>query len=370
MALEVDADTREIAAQVDRFAARHLAACREQPETELDHTALNRFARAAADMGLFGDGPGADYGLWFAADGAALGQGMAILRVLGAVGGEAALHVHWEALSAAVVAGGKPENRRKAEGPWLCLTGTADWPAEALIGWYRHTADATDRRRLRSWWEPDGLLSLGPRDRRTVLLPAADDNGTVFWSRLCLPESAGGDPIPLHAPAGWDGRRLRLDTGVRRERLGDLDAGRWHELWALAGTGLLAIGLGILDDLSARALEYAGNRRQGGVAIRNHTAVQWLLAELSLARHQGETLLNALLRAAAEPLWYRVARARAVLHPAFCRAANAAMQIHGGTGYMRDTGIERGVRMQNTLRCLNGTPADLQRWTVLWECGV
>jgi alkylation response protein AidB-like acyl-CoA dehydrogenase len=366
MALDLDADTREIVAQVGRFAARHLRVCREQPETELDHAALGRFAGEAEDMGLLGGGPEADYGLWFAADGAALGQGIGILRALGAVSGEAALHVHWEALSARVLTdtGVAEEDGPR---PWLRLAGGPGWPAEALTAWCRGGLDGAGYRRLRTWWDPeDGLLLLAPRDRRAILLPVVDDAGTAFWSHRELPEPAADGLSPLHAPAGWSGRRLRLGAESPRPLAG-LDAARWHELWALSGAGLLAVGLGILDDLAARAREYARNRRQGGVLIQAHAAVQQLLAELSLACRQGEALLNALLRPAAEPLWHRVAQARAVLHPAFCRAANAAMQVHGGIGYMRDTGIERGVRMQNALRCLNGTPPDLRRWTAIWE---
>lgn len=367
MVLEVDSDTHDIVDQVGRFAARQLKICRERPETELDHAALARFAGEAEDMGLLGGGPEADYGLWFAADRAALGQGIGILRTLGAVSGEAALHVHWEALSARVLTDtGVTEGHGPR--PWLRLAGGPGWPAEALTAWCRGGLDSAGYRRLRTWWDPeDGLLLLAPRDRRAILLPVIDDAGTAFWSRRALPEPAADSLIPLHAPAGWSGRRLSLGAEAQPRRLAGLDAARWHELWALSGAGLIAVGLGILDDLDARAREYARGRRQGGIAIQGHAAVQQLLAELSLARHQGEALLNSLLRPAAEPLWYRVARARAVLHPAFCRAANAAMQVHGGTGYMRDTGIEGGVRMQNVLRCLNGTPPDLRRWTAIWE---
>lgn len=367
MALEMDADTREIVDQVDRFAARHLSLCRERPETELDYAALARFAGEAEDMGLLGGGPEADYGLWFAADGAALGQGIGILRALGAVSGEAALHVHWEALSIRVLAEADVMDTDFPR-PWLRLSGGPGWPAEDLTAWCRGNLDSAGYRRLRTWWNPkNGLLLLAPRDRRAILLPVIGDGGTAFWSHRELPEPTDDSLIPLHAPAGWDGRRLFLEANAQPRRLADLDAAHWCELWALAGVGLLAIGLGILDDIDARAREYARGRRQGGVAIQAHAAVQQLLAELSLARHQGEAQLNALLAPAAEPLWYRVARARAILHPAFCRAANAAIQVHGGTGYMRDTGIERGVRMHNALRCLNGTPLELRRLTAVWE---
>jgi alkylation response protein AidB-like acyl-CoA dehydrogenase len=55
-----------------------------------------------------------------------------------------------------------------------------------------------------------------------------------------------------------------------------------------------------------------------------------------------------------------VFQARVVAHPLLCAAANQAMQVLGGTGYMQDAGIEKIVRDANHLKVSFGTPDDLR----------
>ena len=62
-----------------------------------------------------------------------------------------------------------------------------------------------------------------------------------------------------------------------------------------------------------------------------------------------------------------VLAARALLQPTLCDAANAALQVFGGLGYMRDNGLEKVVRDVNCLRAFGGSPLELRLAVAGWE---
>jgi alkylation response protein AidB-like acyl-CoA dehydrogenase len=62
-----------------------------------------------------------------------------------------------------------------------------------------------------------------------------------------------------------------------------------------------------------------------------------------------------------------IALVRLAAHPALSRAANHAVQVFGGLGYMRDTGAEAVVRDCMQLRLMNGTPTELSLFVAAWE---
>lgn len=131
---------------------------------------------------------------------------------------------------------------------------------------------------------------------------------------------------------------------------------------------LVALALGAVDGAHALARSYAAQRRQAGRPIDRHAAVQMLLAN---SRAQIESTRGALDSCAARPLsrarFGSALRVRVIAMPALAEAAHACMQVFGGLGYMRDTGIERVARNVNALRALAGTPSELALVLAEWE---
>ncbi len=127
----------------------------------------------------------------------------------------------------------------------------------------------------------------------------------------------------------------------------------------LASIGHLAIACGAVQRAYAVARRHAETRRQGGRLIVDHPAVAQLLASQRTALDAVDAMLTAcsgdvFARAGLR----RAFGARAEAHPMLCRAANDAMQVLGGTGYMRDAGVEKIVRDVNHLRALGGSPPE------------
>lgn len=133
------------------------------------------------------------------------------------------------------------------------------------------------------------------------------------------------------------------------------------ELLCVDALGLMAIALGRLARASQQAGEQATLRRQGGKAICEHPAVQLMLADIHIALSTGEKLLAASIPASLDAQGYRMLCAsRVIMHESMCRAANSAMQIFGGMGYMRELGLESILRDHNQLRITAGAPDDLR----------
>ncbi|WP_043766027.1 acyl-CoA dehydrogenase [Algiphilus aromaticivorans] len=137
----------------------------------------------------------------------------------------------------------------------------------------------------------------------------------------------------------------------------------------LQAAGQLALAHGALRRALEIASEYAGQRRQGGVRIDEHPAVQALLTDARSVLADTEVWLSRLaaLEPEAPPSLNEAFLARASLHPRICGAANACMQVLGGTGYMRDCGVEKIVRDCNVLRLLHGTPVELHMFASVFS---
>ncbi len=132
--------------------------------------------------------------------------------------------------------------------------------------------------------------------------------------------------------------------------------------------GLLAIAAGAVERVHELARRFAAQRRQGGAFIDQHPAVLGLLGRSRATLHTTFAQLDA---ASTRPLALGALPAtlalRAQAQPALADAANAALQVFGGLGYMRDTGAEKVVRDVNCIRALAGSPRELLLIVAEWE---
>lgn len=138
------------------------------------------------------------------------------------------------------------------------------------------------------------------------------------------------------------------------------DGGLLARLLYFDGLATVAVTLGTLQRVTGATNRFSRMRRQGGKVIARHSAVMRLLNELNAARQAGQYFLDGGICARA-PLdgFLECCRWRSHWMPMASRALNAAMQIHGGSGYMQDLGIEKAVRDGNLLRVMHGSPMEL-----------
>jgi acyl-CoA dehydrogenase len=198
----------------------------------------------------------------------------------------------------------------------------------------------------------------------------ADDQGPGIAVFLVPADSAGVEVGPKDAKMGQEGA-WTADvnfTGVRvgSDALvgGSVDVGYRAAMTSLARgrVHIAALAVGVAARALDESVAYAATATQGGTAIGNFQLVQAMLAD----QQTGVMAGRALVRDAAR-LWVsgedrRIAPSAAKV---FCtemagKVADLAVQIHGGSGYMRGVAVERIYRDVRLLRLYEGT-SEIQR---------
>ncbi|GAB4333317.1 MAG: acyl-CoA dehydrogenase family protein [Candidatus Abyssubacteria bacterium] len=134
------------------------------------------------------------------------------------------------------------------------------------------------------------------------------------------------------------------------------------------GGGRLSIAagaVGMTDKLLQVSIDYAKQRVQFGKPIATKQAIQWMLADIA-------TELFAARNMVYSTAWKIDQGEMAIREMAMCklyatelvnRAADVAVQVHGGMGYMKEAPIERVYRGVRALRIVEGT-SEIQRFII------
>ncbi len=119
---------------------------------------------------------------------------------------------------------------------------------------------------------------------------------------------------------------------------------------------------GMMDHLIDRCVDYMKVRTQGGKKLAQHQGLQWMLADMSVQRDAARGLtyraIDTLMRG--ERGTMEASAAKLYSTEALGKVADAAVQIHGGMGYMRDAGIETIYRDARIVRIYEGS-SEIQR---------
>lgn len=120
--------------------------------------------------------------------------------------------------------------------------------------------------------------------------------------------------------------------------------------------------LGMMDKLIAQCVEYMKVRTQGGRKLAEYQGLQWMLADMSVARDAARGLtyraIETLLRG--ERGTIEASTAKVFSTEALAKVVDCAVQIHGGMGYMRELGIETTYRDARIVRIYEGS-SEIQR---------
>ncbi|MBO0852492.1 MAG: acyl-CoA dehydrogenase family protein [Nocardia sp.] len=125
---------------------------------------------------------------------------------------------------------------------------------------------------------------------------------------------------------------------------------------------IAALSVGAAQRALDESVTYAAGATQGGEPIGRFQLVQAMLADMQTGVMAGRALVRDAARAWVTKQDRRTAPSVAKL---FCtemvgRVADSAVQIHGGTGYMRGVAVERIYRDVRLLRLYEGT-SEIQR---------
>lgn len=125
----------------------------------------------------------------------------------------------------------------------------------------------------------------------------------------------------------------------------------------MARTGLGAIGTGIARAAFDRAVDYAGQREQGGSPVGEYQAVQVIVAEMDAQLDSARHLVyeSAVSIAGGDHDTRKSSKAKWIASEAAEFVTRNAIQIHGGKGYRTDLPLERFYRDAKILSIIGGT---------------
>lgn len=204
------------------------------------------------------------------------------------------------------------------------------------------------------------------------------DNGRNIVSAIIVPTNTPGVKISSNydkmGVRGSNTCEIILENvRVPKENLlGDDKKGFSQFLFTLDGgrISIAALSVGIAQAAFEKALQYAKERQQFGQPISNFQAIQFKLAdmamEIELARNQ--VYKAAWLKDQGKPFGKEAAFAKLFASETGFRVCNQAVQIHGGSGYMREYEVERHLRDIKLMEIGEGT-SEIQRLVIARHLG-
>jgi alkylation response protein AidB-like acyl-CoA dehydrogenase len=276
---------------------------------------------------------------------------------------------------------GTDEQRREwlpalASGERLAAFGLTEAEAGSDAGATRTTAELRDGQ-----WLVNGsklfITNAGTPISACVTITARTGEGEI--SNVIVPNGTPGYEIsaPLHK-LGWkasDTRALSFaDCAVPEENLlGERGQGFRQFLEILDGgrIAVAAMGVGLAQGAYDLAYAYARERQQFGRPISSFQAIQFKLADMATEIEAGRALVwkAAWLKDSGRPFAREAAMAKLYTGELSNRAVNAALQIHGGYGYMDEYPISRLYRDQKILEIGEGTN-EVQRMVIARHLGL
>jgi short-chain 2-methylacyl-CoA dehydrogenase len=213
----------------------------------------------------------------------------------------------------------------------------------------------------------------------TITAVTGQENGTKEISNLIVPNGTPGfEPGEPYRKMGWnasDTRPLSFDDcrvpegnllGPRgdgyKQFLAILDGGR---------IGVAAMGVGLAQGALDEAISYSKERKAFGQPIGKFQAIQAKIADISAQIEAARLLVHraAVLKDRGEPFTLTAAQAKLITGRLAVRAAEEAVQIHGGYGYIEEYPVCRFYRDAKILTIGEGTD-EVQQMVIARQLGV
>ncbi|MCK0438931.1 acyl-CoA dehydrogenase family protein [Gordonia alkaliphila] len=198
----------------------------------------------------------------------------------------------------------------------------------------------------------------------------ADDDGPGIAVFLVPAEAAGVSVAPRDKKMGQEGAwtaDVHFDSVAVDDAAlvgGNVDVGYRAAMTSLARgrVHIAALAVGSAQRALDESLRHAAVTTQGGQPIGDFQLVQAMLADMATGVMAGRALVREAAASWVAGTDRRIAPSAAKL---FCTemagdVADKAVQVHGGSGYMRDSTVERIYRDVRLLRLYEGT-SEIQR---------
>lgn len=358
----LDTDNRALLGAVEQFVEAEITPRWKKPETPLICADLLAIQKNAETAGLL-DASAEGYGLWAELiTGRPRQFSVQALRALARGNSAAAYHLHVLALAHA--AHTLADGPALPSGTTLALSGTLGLGRASLIRWLKNETSPADLRLLADvyGYRERILMTAVPDADRLIPLFDSENMVLALYPRATVEASPDAQPHGLDGLTAltWRPRQSPAWTTALPKPL-------FLRLLAAYQLGLVAIALGASERAGELAHHYVVLRVQGGRKIIHHDAVSALIADQDAALMSVSAQLTEVAERVDDDNFPAILSFKQEGIPLLCRAVNASMQVHGGSGYMRDTGVENVLRDINCLRMMGGTPLELALMITAWR---
>jgi acyl-CoA dehydrogenase len=356
-------EERAFADEVARFLRKEVdPRSRQIEEEDAIPEALMKLARA---MGLFGITIPEQYG----GSGLTLRGKCAIEEVMGATnyGFATVIGNHTGISTAGIVALGNDAQKqtylpKMATGEWVGTFSLTEPSAGSSPADMRTTAVKKGDRYVLNG-EKIYITNAGIANVFTVMAITDKSKGIKGISAFIVERNFKGFSVGMHgcttAPLAFTDCEVPAENLLGGEGLGYIQA---MKTLTAGRVTVSARACGMMDYLIGRCVDYMKVRTQGGKKLAEHQGLQWMLADMSVQRDAARGLtyraIEALMRG--ERGTMEASSAKLYSTEALGKVVDAAVQIHGGMGYMREAGIETMYRDARIVRIYEGS-SEIQR---------
>jgi alkylation response protein AidB-like acyl-CoA dehydrogenase len=224
----------------------------------------------------------------------------------------------------------------KREGNGWVLNGSKTFITQGSVAAIYVVMAVTDpgegKKGISAFIVPGGLKGFTIGKKENKLGMRSSDTATLLFDDVALP----GENLLGSAGDGF------------RQALSVLDGGR---------IGIAALSVGIAQGALDASIAYAKGRHQFGRALAEFQAIQWKIADMATEINAARLMTHraAWLKSRGEPFSLAASQAKYFASEAAVRAANEAVQIHGGYGFIKEYPVEKLYRDVKLMTIGEGT---------------
>ncbi|MBC8213604.1 MAG: acyl-CoA dehydrogenase [Candidatus Marinimicrobia bacterium] len=229
----------------------------------------------------------------------------------------------------------------KKEGDYYIVNGTKNWVTNGITSDYvilmAITTTGVGHKGISAFLVEKGWDGFSEGKPENKLGIRASDTTELYFDSV---------KIPVENLIGEEGMGFKI-------ALATLDGGR---------IGIAAQALGIAQASLDAAVEYSKERVQFGKPIGENQGIQFKIADMATEIECSRLLVRqaAFLKDQHKPFGHMSAMAKVYASETAMKASTNCVQIHGGYGYIRETGVERLMRDAKITQIYEGT-SEIQR---------
>ena len=229
----------------------------------------------------------------------------------------------------------------KLDGDYYIVNGTKNWVTNGINSDYvilfAITTQGIGHKGISAFLVEKGWEGFEPGKPEDKLGIRSSDTSELYFDNV---------KVPVENRIGEEGQGFKI-------ALATLDGGR---------IGIASQALGIAQASLNASISYSKERVQFGKPISTQQAIQFKIADMAMEIEASRLLIHkaAMMKDSGQKYSHMASMAKVYASEVAMRASTNCVQIHGGYGYIRESGVERLMRDAKITQIYEGT-SEIQR---------